>query len=530
MIKKFRMMKKLYKQFFIAMLVISSSGCKKYLDVNTNPNAPQTVTANLYLSPMLHWMATAPQYDARFINRYTQNMTVLTANSTWDKHGYDPVSDNGAELWRDVYWSFGQNLIDMMTKAEAEQRWDLLGVGYILKAWGWQSLTDVHGEIPIKEAIDPTKTTFNYDSQEFAYQEVQRLLNLAITNLQRTDGAVDAAFLGKTDIIYKGSRTKWLKFAYGLLAINLNHYSNKIALYKPDEIIAAVDQSFTSNDDDALITYTGVSNDDRNFLGGTRANFPSYRQTQYILSLLNGTTFTGVTDPRMSRMLSPSPDGNYRGLEAGTGIGALTSAQIPNTLQGYPSTTTYTVGMPSRYIFDDKSRVPVITYSQLQLIKAEAAYKKGDKPTALAAYTNGVAAHIDFVNARNLDANQTPTQISTAEKSAYLASPVIIPAASNLTLSKIMEQKYIAQWGWGCLEQWMDLRRYHYTDTDPATGQQVFAGFVIPSNLYSDNAGKPVYRIRPRYNSEYVWNREALDKIGGLATDFHTQQTWIVQP
>src|SRR5947207_10548625 len=49
-----------------------TNGCKNYLDVNTNPNAPETVSANLYLSPMEHWMVTAPQYDGRFIGRYTQ--------------------------------------------------------------------------------------------------------------------------------------------------------------------------------------------------------------------------------------------------------------------------------------------------------------------------------------------------------------------------------------------------------------------------------------------------------------------------
>ena len=520
-------MKKLYITIFTAALMLTGSGCKKYLDVNTNPNAPQSVTANLYLSPMLHWMATAPQYDARFINRYTQNMTLTTVNSTWDMMGYDPASDNGAELFRDVYWSFGQNLVDMMTKAEAEERWDLLGVGYILKAWGWQALTDVHGEIIIKEAIDPTKNVFNYDSQEYAYQEVQRLLQLAISNLERTDGAVDPAFLGKTDIIYKGDRSKWLKFAYGLLAMNLNHFSNK-ASYNPDEVIAAVDKSFGSNNDDALLGYTGVSNDDRNFLGPTRGNFNAYRQTIFVVSLMNGTEYPGVQDPRMSRMLSPSPDGTYRGLEPTFGNGALGAQQVPNNIYGY--TGTIPVGTPSRYIFDDKSKVPVMTYSQLQFIKAEAALKKGDRATALTAYTNGISSHIDFVNARNLDANQTPTQISATEKTAFLTNPLIVPTAENLTLSHIMEQKYIAQWGWGALEQWMDLRRYHYTDADPITGAQVFGGFVPPVNLYADNAGKLVYRIRPRYNSEYVWNRESLDAIGGLAPDYHTKEMWITQP
>jgi len=520
-------MKKLYITMLTAAVMLAGSGCKKYLDVNTNPNAPQTVTPNLYLSPMLHWMVTGTQYDARFINRYTQNMALTTANTTWDRMGYDPSSDNGAELFRDVYWSFGQNLVDMMTKAEAEQRWDLLGVGYVLKAWGWQALTDIHGEIIVKEAIDPTKNVFNYDTQEYTYDEVRRLLDLAIANLQRTDGAVDPAFLGKTDIIYKGDRTKWLKFAYGLLAMNLNHYSNKAA-YNPDEVIAAVDKSFASNDDDALLGYTGVSNDDRNFLGPTRGNFNSHRQTTFIVNLMNGTEFSGVVDPRMSRMLSPAPDGVYRGLEPSAGSGALSPSQVPNNIYGYNGTVT--IGTPVRYLFDDKSRVPAMTYSQLQFIKAEAAYKKGDKETALTAYRNGISSHIDFVNARNREANQTPTQINAEEKNAFLANPAIVPTAADLTLSHIMEQKYIAQWGWGALEQWMDLRRYHYTDADPATGEQVFGGFVIPVNLYQDNANKPVYRIRPRYNSEYVWNRESLQKIGGLELDYHTKEMWITQP
>lgn len=521
-------MKKIFITFIAASLIVLS-GCKKFLDVNTNPNAPQTVEANLYLSPMLHWMVTSPIYDARFVGRYTQNWTLTSVNSSWDRQGYDPSSDNGAQLWRDVYWSLGQNLVDMNTKAENEQRWDLLGVGQILKAWGWLAITDLHGEIVIKQAIDPTRTEFDYDTQEFAYQEVLRLLNSAITNLARTDGAVDAAYLGKTDLFYKGNRVLWTKLANGLKAIVLNHYSNK-ATYNPDAVITAVNASFASNADEALLAYTGTANDDINFMAGARDNLTSYRQTRFILELLNGTQFGGVVDPRLTRMLSPSPDGAYRGLEPTFGIGALTAAQQPNNFWGY-TTLAASVRTPARYIFSTKSKLPVITFAQLQFVKAEAAYKKGDKETALAAYKLGISSHIDWVNARNTDDGQVPTQITAAEKTAYLDAPTIVPTtAAALTLSQIMCQKYIAQWGWGHVEQWMDLRRYHYVDKDPVTGNQVFLGFVPPVNLYPDNQTKLVYRIRPRYNSEYVWNRAALDKIGGLAIDYHTKEMWITLP
>ena len=528
-----------------AVLLVSAAtmaaGCQDFLDVNDNPNGPEFVTANLYLPPMIHWMVTSPQFDGRFIGRYTQNWHSSTNTSTannWMRMGYDASSDNGAQQWRDVYWSIGQNLVDMIRLAEEEERWDLLGVGYILKAWGWQVLTDMHGEIIITQAFDVTRSSFDYDSQEFAYQEIQRLLNLAIDNLERTDGAVDQAYLAKGDRLYNGDRTKWLKLAYGMLALNLNHYSNKGALYRPADVIAAVNQSFISNIDDAIFQYpaTSADNADRNFWGATRGNLNGYRQTQFIVGLMNGTQFGGAVDPRMRRMLSPSPgDTIIRGVDINTtGFGGLTTAQQPNNLFGYPGTGG--VGQPGRYIFADRARIPVMTYAQLQFIKAEAAYRMGDRATALTAYREGISAHIDFVNSTNQQDGQTQhsvapvTLITASEKNAFLANPNIVPTAAGLTLTHIMSQKYIAQWGWGHNEQFMDMRRYNWTDVDPASGRQVFPGFAIPNPLFADNLTKPVERIRPRFNSEYIWNVPALQAIGGLASDYHTKPMWITEP
>jgi len=94
-----------------------SSGCSDFLDVNNNPNGPQSVTAYLYLPPMLHWMVTSPQFDGRFVGRYTQQWTLPgTSLSTWDRMGYDAGSDNGGRQWRDVHGSLRQNLVDRSDK------------------------------------------------------------------------------------------------------------------------------------------------------------------------------------------------------------------------------------------------------------------------------------------------------------------------------------------------------------------------------------------------------------------------------
>jgi hypothetical protein len=504
------------------------TACQDLLDVNTNPDAPQAVTANLYLPPMIHWMATSPLYDAVYTTgRYTQEWYAPASSfSAWDQMGFIAASDASGQQWRDVYWNLGKNLIDMMEKAEAEQRWDVLGVGYILKAWGWQTLVDYHGEIIVKQAFEPNRYSFDYDSQEYTYEEIQRLLNKAIEYLQKTDGRVDQVYLAKGDKLYNGNRDKWLKLAYGMLAMNLNHYSNK-ASYKPDAVIDAVDKSFASNADDALFIYPGkdATSQDFNFWGRKRNNLGTLRQTRFAVDLMNGTQFGGVVDPRMKRILAPAPDSQYRGLDVNQlSYGALTTRQQPCPLYGCSDQST-----SGRYIFEDKAKMPILTYAALQFIKAEAALRKGDRTLALDAYKKAISAHIDFVNARNAEIGAEPTQITKAEKDAFLASPEIVPTADKLTLSHIMSQKYIALYGWGNNEIWMDMRRYHYTDLDPESGLQVFRGFAPPLRFDIDNNGKIVQRVRPRYNSEYVWNQAGLDKIGGLAKDFHTKPMWITE-
>ena len=512
-----------------ALVVASTTGCRDFLDVNTNPNGPERVSPNLYLAPMEHWMVTGQQFDGRFIGRYTQQWYLpATTLGTWDRMGYDAGSDNGGETWRNVYWHYGQNLEDLLEMAHTEQRWDLAGVGLLIKAYGWHTATVLYGEIIVKEAIDASKFSFNYDSQELAYQETQRLIDSALVLLARTDGAVDQAYLARTDKVYGGDRAKWTKFGWGLKAMNLNHFSNK-ASYKPAEVIAAVDKAFASNADDFILQYLATNNEDTHFNGWTRNNLRSYRQTQFVVNLMNGTSL-GAPDPRMPKMLAPSPDGQFRGLDINVvNFGALTTAQQPNNFFGFPGTGGNAAA--GVYMFHDRAKVPAMTYSQLQFIKAEAAYKLGALSTALDAYRNGISSHIDFVNARNSENGIAIGSISPTEKAAFLANPAIVPTnPANLTLTMIMSQKYIAQWSWGHGELWMDMRRYNYTGTDPKTGLQIYPGFAPPTNLFADNAGKIAQRLRPRYNSEYIWNRPGLDAIGGLATDYHTKPLWITQP
>ena len=94
-----------------------------------------------------------------------------------------------------------------------------------------------------------------------------------------------------------------------------------------------------------------------------------------------------------------------------------------------------------------------------------------------------------------------------------------------------MLQKFIALYGWGMQETWTDMRRFHFTDVEPGTTNQVYTDFVAPSgiDLFINNKGKLAYRARPRYNSEYLYNVTELGRIGALELDYHTKEQWFSQ-
>ncbi|HEX6549633.1 MAG TPA: SusD/RagB family nutrient-binding outer membrane lipoprotein, partial [Gammaproteobacteria bacterium] len=432
------------------------------------------------------------------------------------------------------------NLSDMINQSEAEERWDLAGIGYVLRAWGWLKLTDLHGDIIVTEAFLPNQYKFPFTPQDSVFMEIFRLLNKGIEDLQRTDGNVNAAYIATGDKLFGGNTTRWLKYAYGLKAEAFNQFSNKGALYYPDSVIAYVDKSFASSADDALFVYQNVDAQQGNTMNfwSVERRFlcagDEYRQTNFVVGLMNGTQYPGAVDPRMTRMLSKDSTGAYHGIDPWVTGGANTfvPAERPWNLWGTQTGTGCpATGTLGKYLFDKSVKFPIMTYFQLQFIKAEAALRKGDQGTARQAYLNGIAAHIDFVNARNAEiGNPNFPQITGVEKTAFLNDPSIAPG--TVTLSHIMGQKFIAQWMWAFAETWMDQRRYHYTDMDPVSGTQVFRGFTLPppDKYDPDNNQKPVQRIRPRYNSDYVWNRDELLKIGGLALDYHTVPMWITQP
>lgn len=532
-------------------ITIFLTGCGKMIDeAYQSPNSytkvePETLLPQIISAMAGNYAGHGPLNDMRYVGAYVQNFAFYNPSSVFDAHGYNnTVGDVAQSTWRMHYYDIGQNNQRMMEWAAEQNKWQIVGIGKAIEAWSWLTLVDYYGEVIVKEAFNTNLTTFNYDTEEDAYNKVRALALEALENFEKN--ATASTTLAEADAyFYGGDIEKWKKFTNGVLARYYNHFTNK-STYKPDSAIYYADRAMNSVAEIGAVKFlSDARTQTNNFWGPFRSNFggtattnpTAIRQSAYIANILNGTNseFTGIEDPRAWYLLRGNSNGTIRGVENGQGQTVIPAAERPETFFGVSQNPTATNVSPStdanaRFIFKNNSPIPVLTVAEMKFIKAEAAFRKGDKATALQAYKEGINAHFEMLTTMYNANIPTGKEITEANKTAYLNNPQIVPTDANaLTISKIMMQKYIAMFGFGILETWLDMRRYHYTDLDPQTGKQVYADYVL-TTIYSLNQGKYIYRYYPRYNSEYVWNINSLREIGATENNYHTKELWIIQP
>ena len=540
-----------------ASLVFLISGCTKKLDeAFLNPNAAikqpieeilPGVISNMAISASANGSLYGPMNDGRLVGSYVQFWAVnATLNQSDRMGGATGGSDNLGSIWAMHYYGQGLNISSIIEWGTEQKKWDYVGVAQAIRAWGWLTLTDMHDDVILKEAFRRDLLVFKYDTQEEVYQEVKRLCYEALSNLNKTGDGVNPANLAISDAWGNGGDiNKWKRFVYGVLARVSHRITNK-ASYNPDDVIRFCDSSIQVNSENTNVKFSAAGGYGTfNFMGirrlggGATDNTASqtHRQTKFIADLMsgvNGRFPTASIDPRAAYIIRENANNTFKGIRPTKGTDGLVANDQPLSFWGTPFTgaATGTTDANCRYIFTNAGPYPVMTASEIQFIKAEALLRKGDPINAVAAYRKGIELNFDLL--RTVFETNVPvaSRITNATRDAYLNNSTVVPSAANLTLSHIMLQKFITMYGWGVIETWVDLRRFHYTDLDPANGLQVYRDFAPPSgtDLFPDNFGRLVYRARPRYNSEYLYNVAELNRLGAFALDYHTKECWFSKP
>ncbi|MET3114661.1 hypothetical protein AAKU52_002396 [Pedobacter sp. CG_S7] len=444
------------------------SACKKQLDINNDPSRLTPEQANLpgLLATTIQYTSTSffnagqygnfyPQYFAGY-NSYESNI------DSYNPYGFD-------NIWESAYRDAMPNLKDMISRAETLGAPQYAGIGKVLLALTLMQSTDIWGDLPYSEAFKgPTVPSPKYDKQQDIYTtSLKQILDEAIADLDKpvpTTATLQVS--ASNDLIFKGVIASWKKAAYGARARYYLHLSKKDpsnAAKAVADIASAVDNQLGAAD--LQLTYT----QDRpspwfTNLGQSVPTSKTARPSYFIVNLMNGTGhFNGVIDPRLPKLFDNGGAATYIGRPVGT----LNTEQGSNLANADFTEKTFYGARTSA--------VPILTYSEMQFIKAEALIST-DKPAAYLAYINGIKG------------NMLKLGVSAADIDAYINNATITKAG-NITITDVMLQKYIALFLQ--METWTDMRRYQY-DTSVYPGlkmpfKNLLGNVFVQRGKYADN-------------------------------------------
>jgi hypothetical protein len=418
----------------ISILMLFPAGCdERFEEINTDTNFPVDVNPGVLLRNVLFKTASDGQFlfwdfDG-FVMQYYEFITAASAST----FNWSPAT--GERIW-DYHYKTLTDVEDVLRKSEALGDDSYRAVALILKSYLFSVLVDNFGDIPYSQALQAryTKNFFPvYDDQKAIYRDLIAKLDTANSLLSE-----DAAFIyGGDEALFGGDPIRWKKFANALRLRLLLRVSALPEFNAPAEIaeMLAAPAAYPlpgSNDDDVSYHYSGTV---------PHVNpISTYRDWEYesnVPTLQFIERLKSLKDPRIGAYFWPTPASRF--------TDSLSYEGIPSAITG-DSLSSYSASNLS-VSNQDQLRKPttpttLISYAEVEFILAEAALKGYIAGDAAAHYEAGIRASFEAWEADAVE--------------AYLAQPAV---AFDGSLSKIIEQKYIALYQVAGQQAWAEYRR-----------------------------------------------------------------------
>jgi Starch-binding associating with outer membrane len=205
---------KLKSYIIIALFALTVSSCNEsFLDINNNPNALPSASPNFVFTNALNTacgnMVNPNATGSYWSGQWTQSNSYILLTTTFSYN----FTDGDFNFWDGYY----DNLNDyqyVINNADANGQKFLKGPAKVMKALIFQQLVDMYGNVPFSDAFKGVKSLApKFDEQQAIYGSLITLLDEAIVDIKAN--AFASAFAG-SDIVFKGSTTKWAKFANSL--------------------------------------------------------------------------------------------------------------------------------------------------------------------------------------------------------------------------------------------------------------------------------------------------------------------------
>ena len=458
--KNYKFLNTKYLVVVFSLLLISLSSCDAEWidsDLNIDPDSPSNVPMSLLLPAIQQSMGynLLGNNSVRTNNIWTQHFDGVSRQS-YTEARYQLTAADVNNLWGSIYTEMFMNLQIIIDKAgiEGSESDNFKGVAQVLQATTLGITTDLFGDVPFSNAFKGSQNILRpeYDTQEQVYDTIFNILDNAIVNLNSTQNvfAIDG------DVIYGGSKSKWLKAAHSVKARHYLQLSNVLGNEAYTKALAEVAAGFASNSDDYAVPF---EDSNRN---------PIFQFMEQRGDIRMGATFVDIlvadSDPRTEFYVAEDANGEY--------VGSV------------PGSQNESASAPGPYVADPTSSVYLMTYSELKFIEAEANFRLGNTALAQTAYEKAVAASVLRVTG---DAN-----------TEWLEDNIIgIP----VSLESILMQKYID--GFGTNQPYADFRRTGLPALELAQGAVLNQ---IPTRF-------PYAQSEKDYNAANVPNAQLTDKL-----------------
>ena len=486
----------------LLILLAFLASCQRFEELNTNPNEPTSVTADVVLPGAIRQSVNA-SVDASY----------LVGNIAAQINGKTLRLEVDAYTWNSfpTYWTAWYEALTNVKTLEdiaiANNNEVLEGAAITLRSWIFQNLTDAYGNIPYSEATAGGALNFTpvYDDQSLIYADLLSELARAEVLLLGGSGSIAG------DILLGGDQVKWQKFANSLRLRLLMHAGDKISDAAGQfSSIFASGQYISSNEDNVSLTYTGSSPNEFPVVPLKIGDFDAVAFSKSARDIL-----VSFDDPRLMRYARPDNDdytvydpAQFSGDINGTGVcDSLIGSRLGPQYYNYPGLTLASeLGLPM-------AEGIIMTYAEVEFLLAEAAAKGWITSDIESHYKAGIAASMEYHQV-----DLTPFAWTDFED-FYNNSGV---AYSEVT--DIWQQKWIALFFHG-LEPYFELRRWY------ALGGNSFGGipFLNPACGNENNDMLPLRFLYP--GEEQSLNEEnyqaAVEKLGG--SNSQNAPMWIVQ-
>ena len=429
-----------------AVLALGLGACKSFLDVNTNPNAPESATVDIRLPGLETTFIHSTYYGqtALWGSEWTQQWAFnATRRSYAQVQNYELFDTDAASSWDYFYSRPGYASFTMARDASADPDIYYRGIAKLFNAWTFQVITDLWGPAPYIDAYKPEVREPKYDSQQTIYTGLLATLDTAVTLLSSTSTV--ARKPGTNDLLYAGDMAKWTKLAHFLQAranLRIAYATGEDKVARANKALAAIALGLTSNADDADFTYPG----------GVGARNPNYtfqeQRTVFVASDYMIQMLQGRSDPRLPVLFTPIVYDSIKG----TGTSRRTFPAKPNTFLGHLAgsdqiQTDSTVSLIGPFFSNENATLNVVSFADQKFTEAEARLIVSGAAAADQPYRDGIRA------------NMAKLGITAAAITTYLNSRPALTAVTN-PLQEIIIEKDVANFL--KTEPWNDWRRTGY--------------------------------------------------------------------